>query len=216
MDKIVLINKPKNITSHDVVNKLRKIYGIKKIGHAGTLDPIATGLLILGVGKATKRLSEFSGMDKEYVAELKLGITTDTQDITGKVLEEKQVSNISDQEFNKICLNFKGKIKQIPPMFSAKKRNGKTLYKLARKGITIERDPIDIEIKKLEVLEFDGINAKIIVVCSSGTYIRTLAHDIGQQLGVGAVMTGLVRTKIGEFDVKDAFEIDSLKPIENE
>lgn len=206
----LLINKPTGITSHDVVNRLRKITGIRKIGHAGTLDPFAGGLLIVAVGReATKNISKFVKLDKTYKAEIKLGFVSDTFDLQGEI---KKISNkkpdISDIE--KVLKSFLGKQKQIPPMFSAKKVGGKKLYELARKGIEIERQPSDIEIYEIKLLEYKYPLLKIKVKCSSGTYIRSLGFDIGEKLETGAYLTGLVRTEIGDFELDKAVGLDDL------
>ncbi len=208
MNKLMLVNKPKGLTSHDVVDFVRKKLNIKKVGHGGTLDPEATGLLILGLGKATKRLGLISALDKEYIADIRLGVVTDTQDKWGTVLSEKKDVNVSYEEFEKVCNSFVGKIKQIPPMYSAKKINGKRLYKLARKGITVERDPVEIEIYSIDIIKFDGCCGSLKVRCSSGTYIRTLYHDIGEKLGIGGVMEDLERTAVGDYLIKDAEELN--------
>ena len=210
MEKILLINKPAGLTSHDVVDEVRKIFKLQRVGHSGTLDPLATGLLVLGLGKATKSLGEISKLEKEYIADLKLGVQTNTQDREGEILSQTKDFHVSKDEFVKTCEKFLGKIMQIPPMFSAKKKNGKKLYELARKGITIEREPKSIEVFHIKVLEFDGVCARLDICCSSGTYVRTLCHDIGQMLGMGALMTELVRTRIGQYFLKDALSLEEL------
>ncbi len=220
----LLIDKPTDWTSHDVVGYIRNIArratGQKKIrvGHSGTLDPFATGLLIVGVGReATKRLDEFKEMKKEYIATIKLGSVSDTHDRTGVISEQKPVSNdqISENNIREVLQNFVGRQKQIPPMYSAKKVDGKKLYKLARKGIEIERKPNEIEIYSLELLELEGQLLTVKCQVSTGTYIRTLAHDIGQKLRSGAYCEELRRTKIGNYSVDQALlpkyiDIDNL------
>lgn len=210
MHGFLLIDKQVGWTSHDVVGYLRKITRIKKIGHAGTLDPFATGLLIVGIGReATKRIDEFKDMQKVYEATLHFGAVSDTFDSTGVITPQ----NDSSLEFNtvkKVCDSFLGEQDQIAPMYSAKKVNGEKLYELARKGIEIERKPHRITIFKLEILDFHYPLLKIQVTCSPGTYIRTLAHDIGQKLGVGAYCEELRRTDIGKYSVKNAFDVQSL------
>jgi tRNA pseudouridine55 synthase len=202
----LLIDKPVDWTSHDVVGYLRKSLGIKKIGHAGTLDPFATGLLIVGVGRdATKRLDEFKNLPKTYVATIKLGATSDTQDSTGKIeIQETRNKQITRGQIQNVLKKFIGKQTQIPPMHSAKKVGGKKLYELARKGIEIERAPHEIEIFDIELLAYDFPFLTINVRCSAGTYIRTLAHNIGRTLGVGAYCQELERTAIGPYTLKDA------------
>ena len=207
----LLIEKPVDWTSHDVVGYVRKLVrqstGVKKVkvGHAGTLDPFATGLLIVGVGReATKRMDEFKDMDKEYVADIALGATSDTQDRTGTITHSQANQEITKQQVQEVLQTFVGKQKQIPPMHSAKKVGGKKLYELARAGQEIEREPAEIEIYELELISFSPEHISIRVFCSKGTYIRTLAHDIGQKLGVGAYCQELKRTKIANFSVENA------------
>jgi tRNA pseudouridine55 synthase len=199
-----------------VVNVLRRHLKIKKIGHAGTLDPLATGLLILGIGRATKKLADFLHADKEYRAELTFGRTTDTYDITGKTLTSTEDFFVDKQNLVNVCQGFVGKIKQIPPMFSAKKVQGKKLYELARQGKEIVRQPKEIIIKQLEVLSCDGKKAWINVDCSSGTYVRALCQDIGQQLKVGACMSQLVRTRIADVLVAQAISLDDFEALSEE
>jgi len=208
----LLINKPEEITSHGVVSRLRKITGIKKIGHAGTLDPFATGLLILAIGrKATKNISKFVKLDKEYVATLFLGAETDTYDKTGKtVLSSEKEMKSSFKEIDLVVRQFIGPQLQIPPMFSAKKIKGKKLYELARKGVEVERRPAAIEIFALEIVGFKWPYLEIKVHCSSGTYIRSIAYEIGKKLGCGAYLEALKRTKIGDFSLKNAKNLDDL------
>jgi tRNA pseudouridine55 synthase len=213
----ILIDKQKEWTSHDVVAYLRKVTGVKKIGHAGTLDPFATGLLIVGVGRdATKRLDEFKAMQKEYVATIKLGYVSDTYDSTGIIKKQKKQvptghpisgknkKTILKDEILPVLKKFIGKQMQVPPMFSAKKVKGKKLYELARKGIEIERKANEIEIYGIELLRSTDHDLRITISCSTGTYIRSLAKDIGQALGVGAYCQELRRTKIGEYSIKNA------------
>ncbi|MFH2138578.1 MAG: tRNA pseudouridine(55) synthase TruB [Candidatus Omnitrophota bacterium] len=203
---ILLVDKPKGFTSHDIVNKLRYVLQIKKIGHAGTLDPEATGLLIMLIGKATKSSADFLGLDKIYEVELTLGVKTSTADHTGEILEQKEVKEFSPDAINGIINTFKGVSEQIPPMMSAKKINGKKLYVLARKGIEVERKPQKILISDIKVTKIDLRNIWFTVHCSKGTYIRTLCEDIGGKLGCGGHMSGLRRTAIGKFKVHDAFD----------
>jgi tRNA pseudouridine55 synthase len=209
----ILINKPAGITSHDVVDKLREITKIKKIGHAGTLDPFATGLLILGIGREfTKKLSVFQKKNKEYIATLKLGAESDTFDKEGKIVE-KRVEKIPERkEIEEVLKSFFGEIEQIPPAFSAKKIKGKKLYELARKGIKVEPKPQKVKIYEISILEYNFPYLKIKVKCSSGTYIRSLANDIGKKLGCGAYVEDLMRTKIGEFSIENAVELSKLTP----
>jgi len=210
----LLIDKPKTWTSFDVVAKLRNITSIKKIGHAGTLDPIATGLLIVAVGQeATRQISQYVKMDKTYVAKAKFGETSDTYDAEGQIAETQCVAspqNITKKSVLDVLPNFIGEVMQVPPMFSAKKVGGKKLYELARQGKKIERESVKIHIHSLEVLGFDYPWLEMKIECGSGTYIRSLIHDIGQNLGVGGVMYELRRTKIGKFSIKKAALLKQL------
>jgi tRNA pseudouridine55 synthase len=210
---LILINKPAGITSHDVVDKLREITKIKRIGHAGTLDPFATGLLILGIGREfTKKLSIFQKKDKEYIATLRLGAESDTFDKEGKIVEKKVEKIPERKKIEEVLKSFLGEIEQIPPAFSAKKIKGKKLYELARKGIKVEPKPQKVKIYEISILEYKFPYLKIKVKCSSGTYIRSLANDIGKKLGCGAYVEELTRTKIGEFSLKSAVELSKLTP----
>ncbi len=205
------INKPKGITSFDVIFKLRKILGIKKIGHSGTLDPLATGVLPIAVGNAA-RLIEFLEDDKKYVAELKFGEISTTYDDEG---EKTFVAapNFSRDELEAVIEGFIGKIQQIPPIYSAIKIGGKKLYELARKGESVEIQPRGVEIYSIKLLEFTAPSvAKIEVHCSKGTYIRSLAYDIGQKLGCGAYLTALKRTRAGAFEITNAITIEEASP----
>lgn len=210
MNGIILIDKPEGWTSHDVVGKLRGIMRERRIGHAGTLDPLATGLLVVFVGRATRAV-EFAEADrKEYIAGLRLGVTTDTQDITGRIISTEETLP-DGQEVMNVLNRFKGELEQIPPMYSAVKIGGKKLYELARKGESIERKPRSITIFSLEVVGRSGGDYILDTVCSKGTYIRTLCHDIGAALGCGACMSSLRRTKSGIFSVEDAYAIDVVQ-----
>ena len=222
----ILINKPSSFTeatedksgptSHDVIDQLRKITGIKQIGHAGTLDPFASGLLLVGIGEATKLLRHYVGLDKKYEAMLRLGATSDTQDKTGKIQETRyKQDTITKLKIQQVIKSFIGKQKQVPPMYSAKKIGGKKLYELARKGQNIKREAVDIEIYDIKIVLPKFRNSeipnylKISCHVSSGTYIRTLAHDIGQALGCGAYLEELKRTAIGDFKLADAIAIST-------
>jgi len=210
----LLINKPTGPTSHDIIDGLRKITGVKKIGHAGTLDPFACGLLIVGVGReATREISKFVGMDKWYVATLKLGYTSDTFDRDGEIQKNKKTKKQNDvniHEVEVVLRSFVGEQEQVPPMYSAKKVGGKKLYELARKGLEVKREPQKIEIFKIKLIEYKYPYLKIEVCCSSGTYVRTLAHDIGQKLGAGAYLEELCRTLIGKYKLEEAYELNEL------
>lgn len=214
MNGVLVINKPQEFTSFDVVAVVRKYSGQRKIGHTGTLDPNATGVLPLLLGSATKAQDIVPNHDKEYVADFKLGITTDTLDIWGEVTSEKE-SNVSQTELENALENFRGPIMQTPPMFSAIQINGQRLYDLARKGVEVERESRPVTIYKLELLEFDEENqtGKILVACSKGTYIRTLIDDIGNKLNCGAVMTALNRTMACGYSLENAITLEEVKEL---
>lgn len=212
MNGILLIDKEKGYTSHDVVAKLKGILGQKKIGHTGTLDPDATGVLPVLVGKATKLSDMLTAENKVYDAVLCLGITTDTQDCGGTVLKERTV-NASDDDIKAAIISFEGSYEQLPPMYSAIKVNGKKLYELARKGVTVERKPRRVSIEKIEIKDITPPFATIRVYCSKGTYIRTLCHDIGEKLGCGAAMKELRRIESGDFSVEDAVSISKVQDL---
>lgn len=214
MDGVLVIDKPAGPTSHDIVYVIRRAAGLKKVGHTGTLDPMATGVLVILIGRAT-RIAQFLELEpKEYIAEAVFGIETDTQDTTGTVIRESPV-DINIDDINRVVPDFTGAILQIPPMVSAIKIGGRTLYKLAREGKEIERPPRRVTIYSLEIIDFfkaeDRYKATFKVLCSGGTYIRTLIHDIGARLGVGATMSGLRRTRVGRFTLSEAVSIDSIK-----
>ena len=212
MDGIVNVNKPLGITSHDVVYRLRRLLGIKKIGHTGTLDPDASGVLPMCVGKGTKLAEMLTATDKQYLAELTLGAFTDTQDASGEVLERFAV-DVTEDEIREKIAGFVGEISQIPPMYSAIKVNGKKLYELAREGKTVEREARTVTIKNIEVQNVD-LTAKtvtMVVDCSKGTYIRTLCNDIGAALGCGGYMSALTRTKTGRFCIEESFTLEQIE-----
>lgn len=211
MEGIIVIDKPIGITSFDVIRVLRRNLKERRIGHTGTLDPLATGILVICVGKATKLAQDIEGYEKEYVADLELGFKTDTYDIEGKVLAKVEEFNISYENFEETLETFKGDIKQIPPMYSAIKVDGKKLYELAREGVEIERKARDVSIKNLETISFDGVKAKIDCTVSKGTYIRSLIYDLGEKLGTFATMTGLRRTRVGEEDLARAFTLETIE-----
>lgn len=209
MTGIVIVDKPAGWTSQDVTARLRRVFGTRRIGHGGTLDPMATGVLPVFVGRATRGVEFFEHADKTYEAVLRLGTVTDTQDSTGAVLEKRPAA-VTEAEFRNILPKFTGKIAQVPPMYSAIKVDGKKLYELARAGKEIERKPREITVFSLDLLEFTGETAKIRVHCSKGTYIRTLCHDIGAALGCGGCMEALRRTAAGEYTLADSVELDTL------
>lgn len=213
MNGILLVDKPQDWTSHDVVAKLRGVFGERRIGHSGTLDPLATGLLVVFLGRATKAVEFSEAAEKEYVAHLRLGVETDTQDITGTVLRTS--SEVPDRSALEAVLpHFRGEICQLPPMYSAIKVNGKKLYEIARKGGEVERQPRQITIHELTLLGEENGDYLLRVRCSKGTYIRTLCHDIGHALGCGGVMTALRRTRIGGYDVRDAYTMTALSEMD--
>ncbi len=210
MDGILVVDKPKEITSHDVVDIVRQRFNMSRVGHAGTLDPMATGVLVLLLGRATKLSSTFSSDDKEYVATLFLGKRTDTQDSTGKVIEEKEVNGLDVEAVKNALDSFLGQRQQTPPMVSAKKYKGKKLYQLARKGKTVARKSCTIKIHEIELLVFTPPEIIFRVRCSKGTYVRTLCEDIGRFLGHPAHMSGLVRTRSGRFSLAYACHLDTI------
>ena len=208
---ILPVNKPQGWTSFDVVAKLRGVLRIKRLGHAGTLDPMATGVLPVFVGKATKACDILPDTKKAYTAGFKLGVTTDTLDITGEVLSEK-AANVTRTQLESAKAQFVGEIIQLPPMYSAVKVDGKRLYQLAREGKTVERTPRNCTVHSIEILSFDerSQQGEMTVSCEKGTYIRTIIDDIGQALGTGAVMTSLIRTYSGGFDIAECLTIEQI------
>lgn len=214
LNGIIIINKPKDFTSFDVIAKLRGVLHIKRLGHAGTLDPMATGVLPVFVGKATKACDILPVDEKSYTAGFKLGLKTDTQDITGKVFFEKRSNVKSEELFEKIKL-FSGEIEQIPPMYSAVSVGGKRLYELAREGKEIERKPRKIRVDNIEVLEFDekSQTGVLKICCSKGTYIRTIIHDLGEALGTGGVLLSLERTSSSGYDISQSHTLDEIQAL---
>ena len=206
---IIIIDKPDGWTSQDVAAKLRGVFHERRIGHGGTLDPMATGVLPIFIGRATRAVEFFESAEKEYVAGLRLGLETNTQDTTGETLAEKPVT-VTKEQVEAVLQQFLGKQQQVPPMYSAVKIGGKKLYELARQGKTVERKARDIEILELELLEGEGCEYRIRVRCSKGTYVRTLCHDIGQALGCGGCMSSLRRTKAGCYDLGQSVTMDEL------
>ena len=209
MDGIVIVDKPQGWTSQDVVSKLRGVYETRRIGHGGTLDPLATGVLPVFVGRATRGVEFFEHAEKTYETVLRLGVTTDTEDITGTTLEEKPVA-VTREQLEGVLQQFRGDILQVPPMYSAIKINGQKLYDLARKGKEVERQARPVTIYKLECLSFDGAAARLLVHCSKGTYIRTLCKDIGAALGCGGCMEALRRVSAGSYTLEQAVSLQAL------
>jgi len=209
-DGLLLVDKPSGPTSHDIVAQIRRRFRILKVGHGGTLDPMATGLLVILLGKGTKISERVMGHDKTYEGTLRLGIETDSQDADGRVVAEKDATAITADQVRAQLDARRGDQLQTPPMVSAIKLNGVPLYKLARKGETVERKPKLIHVYRFDLLDFAPPDARFVVECTKGTYVRTLAHDIGQSLGVGAHLVQLRRTKIGQIDVAHAHALDAL------
>lgn len=212
MDGILNVRKEKGFTSHDVVAVLRGVLHTKKIGHTGTLDPMAEGVLPVCVGNATKLCDTFTDHDKEYVARLKLGETYDTLDVTGVMLEQREVMS-TEAEVVEAIKSFIGGYNQVPPMYSAKKIDGKKLYELARSGKTVERKPVFVDIYDIEILEMNLPYVTIRVHCGKGTYIRSLIADIGEKLSCGACMEALTRTRVGDFDISHSYSLDEIKEL---
>jgi tRNA pseudouridine55 synthase len=229
MDGVLIIDKPARLTSHDVVARVRRILGEKRVGHTGTLDPFATGVLVVLVGRATRLAQFLSGADKEYEAVIRLGFATDTGDATGERVNNasefhakaQSAQSLSGEDIESALVTLRGEIDQVPPMYSAKKHEGQKLYELARRGETIERNPVRVRIQEFEAVRCDGSlvtqnedatsDLAIRVVCSAGTYVRALAEDFGKQLGMGAHLAALRRTRAGEFGIEAAIALDDLQ-----
>jgi len=207
---VLIIDKPEGLTSHDVVQKVRRAYSIRQVGHAGTLDPIASGVLVLLLGSATRIAQFLQEDDKEYHLVLKLGLETDTQDITGETLSEADPSSVTEGDLKSVIERYRGTFSQIPPSFSAGKHAGQPLYKLARQGVRIQADPREVTVYSIEVSNVDLPHIAMKVVCSKGTYMRTLCHDIGRDLGVGGCMKSLVRVRSGRFPISDAVDLEQV------
>ncbi|MCS3797083.1 tRNA pseudouridine(55) synthase TruB [Niastella sp. OAS944] len=206
--QVLLINKPLEWTSFDVVRKIRNTIKIKKVGHAGTLDPLATGMLILCTGKFTKRINEYMAQEKEYTGTFTLGATTPTYDLESEPTDLKDYSSVTPEQLQAIALQFTGELMQVPPMHSAIKKDGKRVYELARKGQTIELEPRKITIKEFEFTKIELPVVHFRVVCSTGTYIRSLANDVGKAAGCGAYLSSLCRTRIGAFTLDKAMTME--------
>ena len=216
VEGVLNINKSSGMTSHDVVDEVRRILGIRKVGHTGTLDPQATGALPICVGNATKIARFLTAADKEYLISMRLGIRTDTLDAEGKVLEEKTEIPQDAEKVEQAFIQFRGEIKQIPPMFSAKKYQGERLYRLARRGETVDRDPVQVKVYELEMISFEPPFVCFRVFCSKGTYARALCDDIGGVLGCGAHLHSLTRLKSGQFRLEDAIDLLRLQEIQEQ
>jgi tRNA pseudouridine55 synthase len=210
IDGVLLIDKPSGMTSHDVVDRVRRHFNLKKVGHCGTLDPMATGLLVLVLGRSTKLSDRLISEDKEYEGTMRLGVTTDSQDADGEVLETRPLPDLT---LDRVCQEaeaFKGDIHQVPPMVSAKKIGGQPLYKLARKGKEVAREPRLIHIYRFEFTEFAPPELKFRLLCTKGTYVRTICHDLGAKLGCGAHLSQLRRTASGSLTLADAKPLDEI------
>lgn len=215
-DGILLLDKPEGITSNAALGRAKRILGIKKAGHTGTLDPMASGLLVLCFGQATKVAGFLLDADKAYEAELRLGVTTDSEDAEGAVVETKTVPVLDDEPIEAVLAGFRGPLEQVPPMHSALKHKGKRLYELARRGETVERPPRPVVIHELTLIGRGEETLRVKVRCSKGTYIRSLARDIGEALGCGAHLAGLRRTASAPFDIADAVELEALESLARE
>lgn len=218
--QVILIDKPVNWTSFDVVAKIRRLIKVKKVGHAGTLDPLATGLLIVCTGKLTKEISKYQEQRKKYSGVITLGKSSPSMDMATEITGNGVTENLTEEKIIKVRNKFLGKIEQVPPMFSAIKHKGKSLYKLARKGKEVEREPRHVEIYSFDITKFDLPDIHFEITCSKGTYIRVIANDFGNELGCGGVLSALRRTEIGEYKVNEACSINEFSSrfnqVENE
>jgi len=211
VDRVLVVDKPSGMTSHDVVERVRRASGVRRVGHAGTLDPSATGVLVVLVGKAT-RLAEFLlDADKEYQGHMVLGVATDTQDADGRVVLRRGIEEVTEAKIREVFKTFEGAIEQIPPMVSAVKHGGTPLYVLARKGIVVDRLPRRVVVRRLSLVGYEPPTVEFQVVCSKGTYVRTLAHDIGEALGCGAHLGGLRRTRVGRYTIGEAVSLEEVE-----
>jgi tRNA pseudouridine55 synthase len=210
MNGILLVDKPSGMTSHDVVDCIRKATKMRKVGHTGTLDPAATGLLIICLGSATRLSEHLTGMDKEYAGTMKMGVTTDSFDVDGTIQEEAEVPELALDDLRGYVAPYTGMIEQTPPMVSAVKVGGKRLYKLARKGEVVERPSREVTVSRFEIEDWTTPLATFLIGCTTGTYVRSLCHDIGQDIGCGAILASLRRTAVGSHRVDDAVALDDL------
>ena len=211
--EILNIDKPAGITSFGVVHKIRKWTHCKKVGHGGTLDPMATGVLLIFTGKATKQVPKFMDLSKIYEGTIELGKTTDTDDVQGQIIEIKEVPQFEENQVRAVLNSFQGEIDQVPPMFSALKKDGKRLYKLARQGKVVHREPRKVVVHTIDLLSYEWPLLHIRVHCSKGTYIRSIARDVGSALGTGGCLSALRRTQIGDYRVDDAYTLDEFQQI---
>ncbi len=208
---IILVNKPAGWTSYKVVDKIKRWFKIKKVGHGGTLDPFAEGLLIIATQNKTKELSKILELDKEYEGVMELGAITPSYDVETEIIKRRSLDGITEEKIKETVKYFIGEIEQVPPMYSAVKYKGKPLYKLARKGLNVERKPRKVKIYEFQILDVNLPEVKFRVKCSKGTYIRSLVHDFGEKLGCGAYLKSLVRTRIGDYKIEDALTIEEIK-----
>ncbi len=213
--QVILIDKPVDWTSFDVVAKIRSLIKIKKVGHAGTLDPLATGLLIICTGKRTKDISDYQNLKKTYTGKIILGKISPSMDLATEISEKQLPENLTEEKILSVRNKFLGKIEQVPPMYSAIKKNGKALYKLARKGKEVEREPREVEIYSFDITKINLPDIHFEITCSKGTYVRVIANDFGEELGCGGVLSSLRRTGIGEYKVDDAYTIDEFSSMFN-
>jgi len=211
--EVILVHKPSGWTSFDIVARLRSMFGIRKIGHAGTLDPKASGLLIVCTGAMTKKMTDFQDLEKEYTGVIELGVTTKSFDAETEVVERKEVHGVTSDMVEQVFASFTGPLKQLPPMYSAVKKHGRRLYKYARKGKDVQREPRDVFIHSFTMTSFESPLVGFNVVCSKGTYVRSLAHDSGQALGCGAYLKQLTRTRIGDYRLEDALPVERFHTI---
>lgn len=216
VDGVLVVDKPKGMTSHDVVDFLRRKFALKKVGHAGTLDPMATGVLVMLIGSFTRRSGEFLNDDKEYAAKMVLGAESDTLDAWGRITPRQESVTCVRADIEKAFNKFLGEIEQTPPQYSAKKHKGRKLYEFARKGVNVKVDPKKVTIKNIEILNIAFPEIVFRVVCSKGTYVRQLASDIGKELGCGAYLSGLRRMRSGSFTIKDAVGMEELMKINSD
>ena len=207
---VLNIDKPKGLTSHDVVVSVRRLSGQQRVGHAGTLDPMATGVLVVCLGKATRIVEYLMGSAKSYLGTVRFGVITETWDAEGRVLEERDCEGLSLEAIQRALPRFTGRIEQVPPMYSALKRQGQPLYRLARQGITVPRNPRTVEVHSLRIMSWQSPELVLRIDCSTGTYVRALAHDLGQVLGAGAHLSGLTRLAVGDFRLEGAVSLDTL------
>ncbi len=211
MDGLLLFDKPKTWTSHDAVNFFRSRLHVKKVGHAGTLDPMATGLLLMLIGAWTKKSIELTGLDKEYRGSIRLGVETDSQDLEGKILKQSEIAHITHEAIDKVLKSFVGELTIVPPIFSAIKVGGKRAHALARAGQAVTMEPRQVRIDSLSFDRYEAPEVYFTLSCSKGTYVRSIAALLGEKLGCGGALSSLVRTKIGRFDLKDALREEALR-----